>query len=372
MDRTNKLTNRLSDRTRQAAARTAVVIPSLEPTAKLPGYVDALLASGFMRVVVVNDGSSAEYDGIFADLAARERCTVLRHEVNRGKGEALKTAYAWIETNAPDCDGVLTADSDGQHTVDDCCRLAAAMSEGEDGLYLGSRNFDLEHVPKKNRMGNKITSVVFRLLYGKYLPDTQTGLRAFRREELGFMRGVEGSRFEYEMNVLIECARRRLPMIPVEIETVYGEEGGASHFDKVRDSIRIYKVLLGRFFRFAGASIVCFLLDMLLAALIGDLLLPGLGMTDLAAIAWISGLGARVLSASCNFLINKNLVFGQKGGTAGAAWKYAALCIGIICLSNLGVTLLTFAHVARWLAKVICDLLLFFVSYRVQQIIFKK
>ena len=142
-------------------------------------------------------------------------------EVNRGKGVALKTGYRYIMENLPDITGVITADADGQHTVTDCLRLAEKLEDGQKALYLGSRDFNLECIPPKSRSGNKITSAVFKLLYGQYLPDTQTGLRAFRKEELPFMTEVEGERYEYEMKVLIACSRARISMIPVTIETIY-------------------------------------------------------------------------------------------------------------------------------------------------------
>jgi len=160
------------------AKNTVILIPSLEPDERLPVYARALKAKGFTRLVVVDDGSSEKYQPIFAEIDEMDGCTVLHHEVNKGKGVALKTGYAYIQKNLPDAVGVITADADGQHTVEDCWRLAEALCEGKDELYLGSRDFNLDHVPPKSRYGNKITSTVFRLLYGQWLPDTQTGLRA--------------------------------------------------------------------------------------------------------------------------------------------------------------------------------------------------
>lgn len=165
-----------------------VLIPSLEPDERLSRYVAALLEKGFEHIVVVDDGSGPDYRPIFDALAAMPGCEVARHEVNRGKGAALKTGYALIAERFPACSGVITADADGQHTVEDVWRLAEALTRGGRKLYLGSRDFSLPHVPKKSRYGNWITSGVFRLFYGQWLPDTQTGLRAFRREELELMR----------------------------------------------------------------------------------------------------------------------------------------------------------------------------------------
>ena len=201
-----------------------MLIPSLEPDDRLPAYVEQLQAQGFHPIVIVDDGSSESYQPIFERIAARDGCVVLHHEVNRGKGCALKTGYAYIRAHLPDAYGIITADADGQHTVEDCWRLAEALKEQKKALYLGSRDFNLPDVPPKSRFGNKTTSGVFWALYGQWLPDTQTGLRAFRREELDFMIDVPGERFEYEMQVLIACARANIPMIPLTIETVYENE----------------------------------------------------------------------------------------------------------------------------------------------------
>ena len=149
----------------------------------------------------------------------RKDTVVLHHDVNHGKGVALKTGYRYILDHFPDVSGVITADSDGQHTVKDCLRLAEMLGEGKRAVYLGSRDFSLDFIPPKSRTGNRITSAVFKILYGQYLPDTQTGLRAFRRAELPFMLEVKGERYEYEMNVLLECARESVPFVAAREET---------------------------------------------------------------------------------------------------------------------------------------------------------
>lgn len=346
-------------------ASAVILIPSLEPDERLPAYVAKLRERGFSHVVIVNDGSGASYDGIFDCLSAMEGVTVLRHEVNRGKGCGLKTGYTYIRDHLPEASGVITADADGQHTVEDCWHLAEALTEERRVLYLGSRNFDLPHVPPKSRFGNKTTSAVFKLLYGQWLPDTQTGLRAFRREELQFMIDVPGERFEYEMQVLIACARAGIPMKPITIETVYENENEGTHFHPIRDSYRIYKVILGNFVQFMGASIASFLIDNGVFTVLDQLVFKDtfLGGVALATIA------ARCVSAPCNFLMNRNLVFKVKGDTGRTAWRYALLCVGILLCSSGSLTVLSnlgMPKVLDTLAKIIIDTLLYLVSYRVQ------
>ena len=347
-----------------------ILIPSLEPDQRLPAYVDRLLAKGFRHVLIVDDGSPERYQPIFQALSEKPGCTVVHHDVNHGKGVALKTGYAWIEQHLPDCTGVITADADGQHTVEDCWKLAEALRSGKRALYLGSRDFTLPDIPPKSRFGNRLTSLVFKLFYGHYLPDTQTGLRAFRREDLPFMREVEGERFEYEMNVLIACSRHHLPMIPIGIETVYENENAGTHFHPVRDSIRIYRVILGNFIRFMGSSIACFLLDNVIFTLVEQALLrPRAGVEDEIAVA-VATVVARCVSAPCNFLLNRSLVFKFKGQTGRTALRYALLCIAMMVLSALGVNLLSLLgmpNVLDSLSKIVIDTLLYFVSYRLQR-----
>lgn len=343
-----------------------MLIPSLEPDDRLPAYVERLREKGFERVVIVDDGSSEKYQPIFARLDAMEGVNVLHHEVNRGKGCALKTGYAYIRDHIPAASGVITADADGQHTVEDCWKLAQALTEDKHVLYLGSRDFNLPHVPPKSRTGNKITSRVFWALYGQYLPDTQTGLRAFKREELQFMIDVSGERFEYEMNVLIACARASIQMVPITIETVYENDNAGTHFHPIRDSYRIYKVILGNFVKFMGASIASFVIDQGVFALFFYVILASMQTGH----EFLSTVIARLISAPCNFLMNRSFVFKFKSDAKSAAWKYAVLCIGILLLSAVGLealmTLLRIPDALASLMKLVVDTVLYFLSYRIQ------
>ena len=208
---------------------TVALIPAYEPDERLVGFADRLQGEGFSRIIVVDDGSGERFRPLFDALATRSFCTVLRHEVNRGKGTALKTGFTYIREQLPSVQGVVTADSDGQHDVADCRRLAEALDEGRDALYLGSRDFSLPDVPFRSRFGNRWSMVTLGLLHGQWLPDSQTGLRAFPVSLIPFLLSVPGERFEYEMGVLLAAARRGLPMVPVMIRTIYENGNAGTH-----------------------------------------------------------------------------------------------------------------------------------------------
>ena len=342
-----------------------VVIPALNPAERLIGYVDALHGVGFDSIVVVDDGSDGSSRFIFDTISSRDFCHVLHHDVNRGKGAALKTGFAYVMEHFPQCRTLLTADADGQHLPGDCRKVADALAGDGDALVLGSRDFGAPDVPFRSWLGNRTTSVVFRLLYGRSLPDTQTGLRAFPASFVPQMLVVPGSRFEYEMAMLVALVRAGVPFRIVRISTVYEDGNSCSHFSPVIDTIRIYRMVIGSFPRFAFVSFTSFLLDQGLAWLFADILLAGLGMSASWGI-WISGFGARLLSSTYNYLLNRSYVFKAGENMSDSVWRYVLLCMGVICMSNIGVHVFHWLGASRGLAKVVCDIVLFLVCYCIQ------
>ncbi len=359
------------------AARAAVIIPAYKPDDRLPPYVEALEKAGVRKIVIVDDGSGDAFTPLFAQLPEDGVCHVIRYQPNGGKGVALKRGMAYVQESCPGQDIIITADSDGQHTVTDVLRMAESLAENSEGLLLGSRDFSQEDVPPKSRMGNRITSVVFKLLYGCWVGDTQTGLRGFARELLPTMIAVKGDRYEYEMNVLIECAALKLPMRPLSIETVYENNNDGSHFRAFRDSARIYGVIFGGFFRFIGSSLASFLIDYGLYLLFNNVLkawAPALEhefrflFISVLTRILVATILARVLSGVANFLLNRQFVFGDKGSMGRSFPPYLAVWLMNMLLSA-GLT----SSLHLWLgwsdniAKVPVDILLFFLSYHLQR-----
>ena len=135
-------------------------------------------------------------------------------------------------------------DADGQHLPDDMEKLLMKVPADPMALVIGTRTID-KNIPWKSQMGNLITRKAFRLATGVEVSDTQTGMRAFSARLLGFMSNIQGERYEYEMNVLVTCAKARVPIIEVLIQTIYHDkENSCSHFRKIRDSVRICRQLL--------------------------------------------------------------------------------------------------------------------------------
>ena len=341
-----------------------ILIPSYEPEERLVGYVDELVSRGFRRIVVVDDGSDGSYQGIFSALSEKPFCTVLHHEVNRGKGAALKTGYAYIREHQFDSVGVVTADADGQHSTEDCLRMAAALVGDRDSVFVGTRDFSIGKIPFRSWIGNRWSSLTFALVMGRWLPDTQTGLRAFPMGLLPLQMSVPGDRYEYEMGVLMKMVRNGVSVKTLPISTIYENGNSCSHFDPLRDTIRINRLVLADFIRFTGVSVSSFLLDQCLAWGFAKALDAMGAMT--ADVIWVSGFAARLLSSAFNFSLNRSFVFRSGGRIASSAWRYALLCLIVIVLSNIGVSALFHVGVPRGAAKFLCDTLLCLAGYHVQ------
>ncbi len=224
-------------------ARVAVVIPAWQPPQELLSVAGRLAALGCDAIVVVDDGSSSEYQELFQALQRMPAVHLLRHSNNRGKGCALKTGLGYFLSDLAEYAGVVTADADGQHAVDDIARVATAMVEEPTRLVLGSRQKILQ-MPLRSRFGNTLTRRVFRAVTGTKVTDTQTGLRGFPRSLVPELLTLAGARYEYEMAVLLHCCRSGRTPVEVSIRMIYTEGNRSSHFHPIRDSLEIYRVLV--------------------------------------------------------------------------------------------------------------------------------
>ena len=223
--------------------RCVVVLPSLNPNEKFDRVVDGLREAGFQRILIVDDGSDERHRAHFQRAEAFPECSVIRHEVNKGKGRALKDGFTAVLKLFPDTEGVITIDGDGQHLTEDIIACGNRMLEEGNKIILGCRDFDLPGVPPRSVAGNKTTSRMFRM-YGITLSDTQTGLRAIPARFLSRFTAIEGERFEYETNMLLKMKRRGIDFVEQAIETVYEDENAGSHYNAVKDSWRIFKIMV--------------------------------------------------------------------------------------------------------------------------------
>ena len=188
------------------------------------------------RVLVVDDGS----DDRTAALALAAGAEVLSHGVNRGKGAALRTAFACLFAEGHS--GVVTLDADGQHVPEEIPKLVAAHDAGAD-LVLGTRDHLFAAMSPVRRTSNRLSSRAISFAAGKPVPDVQTGFRVYRARLIDIV-GFPEDRFEAESAVLVRAARRGFAVIGVPVRLAVVDGRRTSHFRPLLDSLRIARAVL--------------------------------------------------------------------------------------------------------------------------------
>jgi len=339
----------------------AILIPSFNPDKNLTDLVIKLSADSWNQIVIVDDGSSHESSHIFDKLKAVNNVDIINHSNNQGKGSALKTGIRYIDDNSKKLKGIITADADGQHLVEDIQKIAKSAQERENDVIFGVRSFG-KNTPFRSKFGNKLTKQLLYVFNGISVSDTQTGLRYLPISIFSELLALPGNRYEYELECLFAINKLGYDITQIQIKTVYIEDNKSSYFRPLVDSARIYLV----FARFSISSLLSFGLDIALFALF---------LSYLQSI-FIATIAARVVSGIFNFVLNRNFVFqvNKKSDLVKESVGYVILWTVLAILSGLIVSFAQGSPAYMVIPlKISVDLLLFFMAFYVQKnIIFKS
>lgn len=211
-----------------------IAIPCYQGARTVADVVRGAKASGH-EVVVVDDGSTDDS----AKVAEAAGATVLRHAANHGKGAALQTAFAYATQRG--ADAVLSMDADGQHDPAEIENLVAAHRANPTAFVIGTRSFDPKDMPRRSRIGNRISTWWISRFAGLTYADTQSGYRVYPRALYESVR-LKSTRFETEAELLLWAAKKDLPLVEVPIGTIYGADR-VTHFHGARDTWRIIRLV---------------------------------------------------------------------------------------------------------------------------------
>lgn len=330
-----------------------ILIPAYKPDFKLIDLARDLRATGFEKIVVVDDGGGADFAALFAQIRTLN-IPVVTHVVNLGKGRALKTGINYILEHGLGEHGVITADADGQHKPADIGRIAAAMAAQPEALVLGIREFSGK-IPLRSRLGNLMTRYVFAAINGGVIRDTQTGLRGLPVRQLKYFMTLDGERYEYEMNMLLAVRPREIQVEQVPIETIYLEDNKSSHFNPILDSFKIYVLMLKFVFSSSTAALIDLGLFLLLTHLVPQFLL-------------LDVILARIGSSFVNYWVNHKIVFKKRVNHAQSLWRYYLVVSLIMLLSYAAIKLFhEYFGLPVIVSKLIGDSLLYFLSFYLQR-----
>jgi glycosyltransferase involved in cell wall biosynthesis len=210
-----------------------VCIPAFNPTRSLILLLEQLTEYPFRRIIIINDGSDIKSKEVFKKAATFENVEILHLKRNSGKGKAVKTALQYIIKNIPSIQGVLTCGADGQHHIEDIIKVATTSRIFVDGIILGMRNFNSEHISVVHRIHSQAMALLFKLLFKKRIVDFQSGLRFFPYHQLPWIKSCQGDSFHFDTNVLIEAIRREVPIYELPIGKVRMSQSSFLQYDEV-------------------------------------------------------------------------------------------------------------------------------------------
>ena len=213
--------------------RVAIVVPAFREEARIAEVVRE--AKRFVDTVLVIDDCLPDETSAKA-LAAG--AMVIRHEVNKGKGAGLKTAFARLAelgyTHG------ITMDGDGQHDAEQIPLFLKAIEEPGVALVAGNRFSNPKGMPFVRRMVNASMSWLISNLCRCHIPDSQCGYRALAVANPAIL-AAKSDHYDYETEVLLLTARAGGRITNVPVRTIY--QGQPSKIRPVRDTIRFLKLL---------------------------------------------------------------------------------------------------------------------------------
>lgn len=220
-----------------------VVIPVFNSPFILEVIEDVL--SFNYKIIVVDDGSDMIVETSNSDIV------IVRHEMNRGKGEAILSGAK--KAKELGFDSFIAIDADKQHLASEIIKLTNVYEK--ETIIIGNRNFDHENVPKSSKFGRKFSNFWVNLETARKFGDTQSGFRIYPVSILDLK--TSNRRFDFEIEVLVLHCYKGGKTIDVEVECYYPpHDERVSHFDKVKDNLRLSlihsKLMMQRFILLRG------------------------------------------------------------------------------------------------------------------------
>lgn len=212
-------------------ARVLVVIPAYNAERTLGATLRPCLEHT-RDVVVIDDGSA---DGT-AQVASEAGARVVRHPQNRGKGGAIKTAFAYAIEHG--YDAVVTLDADGQHLPADIPKLLRAWEETGADLVIGSRAHLFGGMLPRRRMANRFSAWTISWAAKTHIADSQSGFRLYSARLMRtLVLRTEG--FDLESEVIVRAGRAGLRIVTTPIDLGFIDGVSTSHYKPLKDTLRI-------------------------------------------------------------------------------------------------------------------------------------
>jgi len=198
----------------------AVVMPVFNEAVTVARMVENVLAQRpVQELIIVDDASADDTWKILQDLAAREsRVKIFRHEINQGKGAALRTGFQKATASI-----VLIQDADLEYDPNEYFLLLWPILSNRADVVFGSRFLGggaHRVLYFWHSVGNRLLTTLSNMATNLNLTDMETCFKAFRAEVLNKIK-VEENRFGFEPEITAKVSRLNVRIYEVPI-SYYG------------------------------------------------------------------------------------------------------------------------------------------------------
>lgn len=336
---------------------TIILIPAYNPEPAMIDTARQLAELGY-SVLIVNDGSEPRFAEIF--MEAEKYSEIIGYDHNCGKGSALKYGFRHIMTHMRQrYRYVITCDADGQHAVKDIVKVSALLHE-KGNIVIGSRDFSGD-VPFRSRFGNTLSRFAYTIETSRYIRDNQSGLRGFETSFCEWLLGIKGDKYDYEINVLMYAAKQNIPVHETTIETIYIENNRSSHFDPIRDTLRLHaKMLMATLPSIYAVFAFIFTFFMLLT------FVPPIVVSVAVSLAGGAGIVASIIFNAIHF---------YSSGTRRYSFPLNSTMVSIVRTGGYAVLMTVFVyilHMGAWLSLFLSMLITLPVEYSLLRMIGRR
>ncbi|MCD6097175.1 glycosyltransferase family 2 protein [bacterium] len=218
------------------------VVPAYNEEKKI-GQVIEGLKKYISDIIVVNDGSLDKT----AQIAKEKGVVLVSHCFNLGLGAALRTGFCLALEKGADI--ILTFDADGQHNPDDLEKVITPILKGQADVVIGTRLKGKGNMPLSRKIISFLASLFTYIFYGKWVSDSQSGLRAFKRQALEKIK-LSSQKMEVSSEIIGQIKKHNLCLKEVPISGIYTSYSLSKGQKIVSGSVRIvWDVLISKLFK---------------------------------------------------------------------------------------------------------------------------
>ena len=220
--------------------KTIILIPSYNCSLKFVNVIKKLRINNIKNdILIIDDNSSDESRKIIDNIKKKfKNILVLKNSLNLGQGGSIKRGIKFINKKYQ---LICTMDDDGQHHFKDVKKIINMSKKLKlnNQVIFGIRDLSFKKTPFKSFLGNKISSIIYKLITNDRLEDTQTGLRLYNTKlAIKFLK-IKANGFDFHNIMNYFLIKNKVKIYKIQIKTIYFDRNKKTRFKGINDTFKI-------------------------------------------------------------------------------------------------------------------------------------